>query len=85
MGLLLTIWRFAIWLQLQFSSTKDMIHSRVSELEAKVLNKLEYHEKHDDRRFSEIHNEIWEMKVLNAAQSGVNIRTTRKPETPIDD
>lgn len=68
MGLLLTIWRFAIWIQNQFASLKDMVHQRVSELESKVLNKLEYHEKHDDRRFSEVHNEIWEIQVLNAAK-----------------
>ena len=82
MGLLLTIWRFAIWIQNQFSSLKDQIHKSVSDLEAKVLNKLEYHEKHDDRRFSEVHNEIWEIKVLNAAKQGM-IANPRKVKSEL--
>ena len=79
MGLGLTIWRFAVWLQNQFTSIKDMVHKCVSELETKIINKIEYHEKHDDHRFSEIHNEIWQLKVLDAARNGI-VMTTRKEE-----
>ncbi len=76
-GVLITVWRFAIWIQQQFAQMKDYTHLRISELENKVLTKLEYHEKHDDQRFSEVHNEIWEIKVLNAASKGIVPRTKR--------
>ena len=79
MGIGLTIWRFAVWLQTQFTDIKDMVHKRLSELESKVINKIEYHEKHDDHRFAEIHNEIWQLKVLDAARNGA-IAPNRREE-----
>lgn len=80
MVILTTIWRFAIWIQQQFNSVKDYVDKRFTELEAKVINKIEYHEKHDDHRFAEIHNEIWQLKVLDAARNGISM-STRKEDT----
>lgn len=58
------------WLSRQFSSIRDLIHSKISQTEKIILDKLEYHERHDDQRFSDLHNQIWEMKILQAAHNG---------------
>jgi len=79
MVILTTLWRFAIWIQQQFNSVKEYVDKRFTELETKVVNKIEYHEKHDDHRFSEIHNEIWQLKVLDAARSGIVMNTRKEP------
>lgn len=34
-----------------------------------MVSKLEYHEQHDDRRFSEITNGLWEIRVQNASKT----------------
>lgn len=68
-----------IWiLAAQFSNTRGLIYSEVSKMTEKILEKLEYHEKHDDARFNAIQqdiqtratavmNDIWAIKVRNAA------------------
>ena len=42
---------------------------RVGEIKKEILLKLEYHERHDDARFSEIRNDIWQMRVDDAARN----------------
>jgi hypothetical protein len=44
------------WLAKEFSATRRAMHSKV-DMTAKVLGeKLDYHEAHDDQRFSEVSN-----------------------------
>jgi len=52
-------WRLSSWLTKQFESVKVLVYS----VEQKVLEKLEYHERHDDRRFGEIHDRMWQIST----------------------
>ena len=60
-------WGAAWWLSKQFSDVRRLIHSKTEQLEKFILDKLEYHEKHDDQRFQTISNDLWVIRVRNAA------------------
>lgn len=45
----------------------------------KIMNKLEYHERHDDQRFGELRDDIWEIRLRNAAKDGY-IRKAKNEE-----
>lgn len=64
-----TVGTLTWWLAGQFKSTRDIVYTQIQ----KVLDKLEYHEKHDDQRFQEIRNDIWEIRLRNAAIDGKRI------------
>lgn len=83
MIVLTSMWRFLTWISEQFASMKDYVNDRISDLESKIVDKLEYHEKHDDHMFSNIHNEIRELKILDATRNGAML-TTRKDKENID-
>jgi hypothetical protein len=59
------------WLSGQFSGVRALVHERVDLVEKAILDKLEYHEKHDDMRFSGISNDLWDIRVRNAAKDGL--------------
>ena len=63
-----SVWGHSLWLSKQFASLRELIYLKVDQLESNFIQKLEYHERHDDARFQEMHNNIWEMKLRNAAQ-----------------
>lgn len=74
-----TVWGHSLWLSKQFSALRELIYSQVKNLENNFGNKLDYHERQDDRRFSEVHNEIWEMKIKAAAnQLETNIEKNKQ-------
>lgn len=81
-GLLLTIagsvWSLAWWLSGQFSHIRNAMYTGIKEVEKTILAKLEYHERHDDSRFGQIRDDIWDIRVRNAAADG-----TLKPMKPI--
>jgi hypothetical protein len=62
------------WLSKQFVSTKQLVYERADSLKKFFLEKIEYHEKHDDSRFQEIRNDIWDIRVRNAARDGLIVR-----------
>lgn len=79
LGIILgAVWGFAIWMSRQFATLKDLIYTKIDALEKTLLNKLEYHERHDDTRFSEVHRELWEIKLRNAAIEGLRKIETKK-------
>lgn len=57
-----------LWLNSQFTLMKDFIRSQDDQTRKEILNKLEYHEQHDDQRFRSIDNEMWAIKVRNASR-----------------
>jgi len=61
------VWGLAWWMQKQFSSAKVLVYQKSEE----IIKKLEYHEEHDDKRFQEIRDDIWLMRVRNAARDGI--------------
>lgn len=71
-GLFLTIfaavWSLAWWLSGQFSAIRNLVYSTAEKMSERILNKLEYHEKHDDDRFSQIREDLSEIRIRNAAK-----------------
>lgn len=61
-------WSLAWWFSKQFGSLRSLIHSKTEQLEKFILEKLEYHEKHDDDRFSQLGNQIVEIRLRNASK-----------------
>lgn len=55
----------------QFSLMKSSIYDRLEKVEGNILNKLEYHERHDDVRFSDLKNDIWMLRLRAAANSSL--------------
>lgn len=39
------------------------VFEKIEAVQDRVLTKLEYHERHDDKRFSEIREDIWETRL----------------------
>jgi len=57
------VWSLAWWLNGHFNN----IRKDVTLLGKEILDKLEYHERHDDTRFSQLRDDIWDIRVRNAA------------------
>jgi len=76
-GLLISIfgavWSLAWWLSGHFTNIRKDFYA----LGKEILDKLEYHERHDDTRFSQIRDDIWDIRVRNAAFDGT-IKPTKK-------
>ena len=78
------VWGHAIWLSNRFSSISQEMDKRFEKLLTTLLGKIEYHERHDDQRFGEINNGLWEVRLQNALRgrgsqskktTGINART----------
>lgn len=71
-GLFLTIfaavWSLAWWLSGKFSKVTNLIFTTAEKTREVLLNKLEYHERHDDDRFSQIREDLGEIRIRNAAK-----------------
>lgn len=74
LGVAIASWAASQWFGKQFSATRHLIDLKIEKLEANIVSKLEYHEKHDDTRFDtqdqrmdHLHNDLWEIRVRNAA------------------
>ena len=68
-----TVWSLAWWLSNKFSELKDMFYVQIESVKNVLMTKLDYHEKHDDqrfssvdKRFSNIRDDLWEIRVRNA-------------------
>lgn len=70
-GVATYVWMASQWLAKQFSTTRHLIDTKIEKLEDNILEKLEYHEKHDDVRFNSLQNNIWDIRVRNAAADGI--------------
>lgn len=51
-----------------FTVTAKMnsINKEIFKASEKILNKLDYHEQHDDQRFGNINNQLMELRIINA-------------------
>lgn len=65
------------WLSGQFNSVRHIVFERIGLVEKTILDKLEYHEKHDDSRFAGIRNDLWDIRVRNAAKDGLRPLSSR--------
>lgn len=59
----------SIWGLAWFLSGKlSRIYDKIDTVKDTILDKLEYHERHDDSRFQVINNDLLTIKVRNAAK-----------------
>lgn len=72
LGLMITIigsvWSLSMWLSKQFSTLKNLVYSEAKHLRETFIDKLEDHEKHDDKRFEAVTSVLWNLRVENAAR-----------------
>lgn len=62
------IWSLAWWLSGKFGEIRGLVYASAEKTREVLLNKLEYHERHDDDRFSQIREDLSEIRVRNAAK-----------------
>lgn len=67
------------WLSKQFTYVRRLIHEEIEKVKEILISKIEYHEQHDDQRFIALSNDIWELKVRNAAKDGHPVVAPNKP------
>lgn len=67
------------WLSGQFSAVRHLVFERIGLVEKTIIDKLEYHERHDDTRFMNIRNDLWDIRVRNAAKDGAPPLKERPP------
>lgn len=71
-GLFLTVfaavWSLAWWLSGQFTAIRNLVYTTAEKTASSILSKLEYHERHDDDRFSQIREDLAEVRIRNAAK-----------------
>lgn len=72
-----TVWALAWWLSSKFAEILNFVYAQTTRIEQTILNKLEYHEKHDDARFGGIRNDLWDIRVRNAAKDGLTPLSVR--------
>lgn len=58
----LITWVFAT----QLAKLKSLFFDKIDQTFEKIMSKLEYHERHDDTRFSEIRDDLAEIRIRNA-------------------
>lgn len=63
-------WTLATYIAKQFALVKSTIFDKLDKTEGSIIDKLEYHERHDDQRFLAMGNDIWAIKIRNAAIDG---------------
>lgn len=80
-----TVWSLAWWFEGRFSAMKTSFYDRLEKMEVNILNKLEYHERHDDKRFADIRDDIWNIRVATAAKYGLGNARIRKTLENNDD
>lgn len=73
----------AIWISRQFAITNTLVFNKAEQIKEFILDKLDYHERHDDVRFQQmakdllltkdqITKDLWELRVRNAAFDGLH-------------
>lgn len=63
----------AWWLSVQFSTQRELFFGKIQEIQTVILAKLDYHEQHDDRRFSEVRGDVLDIRLRNAAIDGPSL------------
>jgi hypothetical protein len=78
------VWGHAIWLSTRFSSIQKEIDTKFEKILTSLTTKMEYHERHDDRRFSQISDGLWEIRLQSAIHSGARLDVKAKKSTSGD-
>lgn len=54
----------------QFMAIRNLVYDKHEQLQKFITDKIEYHERHDDERFSAVTKDLWELRVRNALVDG---------------
>lgn len=65
------VWSLAWWLSGKFSEIRSLVYTTAEKTANSILSKLEYHERHDDDRFSQVREDLSEIRVRNAAKDSL--------------
>lgn len=68
------------WLSGQFGSMRNLVFERVSTVEKVIVDKLEYHERHDDSRFGAIRDDLADIRIRNATKDALMTNILTKLE-----
>lgn len=71
-----SVWSIALWINGHF----NILRKELSELGKEILDKLQYHERHDDQRFGQIQEALTDIRVRNAANEAMLILNRSKEE-----
>jgi hypothetical protein len=71
------VWTASVWLGGQFKQVHEKIDNKIEKLERLFVDKMEYHERHDDQRFNTVQNDVWQIRLENAAREGKNVQISR--------
>lgn len=61
------LWTIFLWFNRQLQGLASMVLAKMDKLQEAIITKMEYHERHDDKRFDNVNNELWTIKLRNAA------------------
>jgi hypothetical protein len=65
------VWSLAWWLSSKFTEINKQIYDQGEKIAKFFNDKLDTHEKHTAKKFYEVSEAIWEIKLRNAAVDGV--------------
>lgn len=77
-GIAGTVWGFAWWLSNKFNELTTAFYTKIDKVGTMILEKLEYHERHDDSRFSSVSDDLWEIRLRNAKVDGEELNKQNK-------
>ena len=66
----------------QIASLKDYVNTQVEKVKQTFIEKLEYHERHDDKRISDLVDDIWELRLRYAAVEGLILKPAKSRTSP---
>lgn len=71
-----SVWSLAWWLGGHF----EKIRKEIMALGKELIEKLEYHERHDDVRFSQVQEALTDIRIRNAASDALLVIREQKKE-----
>lgn len=83
LGVVGSVWSLAWWLSKQFGVMRSLVYDKIEALQKAILDKLEYHERHDDQRFTDIRKDIFTIQLRNASIDGARGQTGAQQEETI--
>lgn len=69
-----SVWGLAWWLSNKFNSLMSLFYGKIDNVGTMILEKLEYHERHDDSRFSSLGESINDLRIRNATADALLLR-----------
>lgn len=55
------------WLASQFRDVRNLVYNKTEQLQNFLLTKMDAHEKHDDKRFEDLNDDLWDVRIRLAA------------------